>query len=88
LFGCVFLGRVKVGDDVEIVGFGERTKTAITGVEMFKKNLGEGQAGDNIGALIRGVKRTDVKRGQLLAKPGYCKTFTKVCCCLFVVLFI
>jgi elongation factor Tu len=68
--GRVERGMVKVGDPVEIVGFRETTKTVCTGVEMFRKILDEGQAGDNIGALLRGIKREDVERGQVLAKPG------------------
>jgi elongation factor Tu len=61
---------VKVGEEVEIVGIRPTTKTVVTGVEMFRKLLDQGQAGDNIGALLRGVKRDEVERGQVLAKPG------------------
>jgi elongation factor Tu len=61
---------IKVGEEVEIVGFKETTKTVVTGVEMFRKLLDSGIAGDNIGALLRGTKREDVERGQVLAKPG------------------
>ncbi len=68
--GRVERGIVKVGDEVEIVGFRDTTKTVVTGVEMFRKLLDQGQAGDNIGALLRGVKREDIERGQVLAKPG------------------
>jgi len=68
--GRVERGVVKVGDEVEIVGFGETRKTVVTGVEMFRKLLDEGRAGDNIGCLLRGVKRDEVERGQVLAKPG------------------
>jgi elongation factor Tu len=68
--GRVERGRVKVGEDVEIVGFRDTTKTVVTGVEMFRKLLDEGQAGDNIGVLLRGVKREEIERGQVLAKPG------------------
>jgi len=68
--GRVEQGIVKVGDEVEIVGIKDTVKTTVTGVEMFHKLLDQGQAGDNIGALIRGVERTDVERGQVLAKPG------------------
>jgi elongation factor Tu len=68
--GRVERGRVKVGEEIEIVGFGETRKTVVTGVEMFKKLLDEGQAGDNIGALLRGVERDEIFRGQVLAKPG------------------
>ncbi|MEQ8411341.1 MAG: elongation factor Tu [Erythrobacter sp.] len=68
--GRVETGIVKVGDEVEIVGIKDTTKTTVTGVEMFRKLLDSGEAGDNIGALIRGVARDDVERGQVLAKPG------------------
>jgi len=68
--GRVETGIVKVGDEVEIVGIKDTSKTVVTGVEMFRKLLDQGQAGDNIGALIRGVGREEVERGQVLAKPG------------------
>src|SRR6266498_2767282 len=68
--GRVERGIVKVGEEIEIVGFGPTVKTVVTGVEMFRKLLDEGRAGDNIGALLRGVKREDVERGQVLCKPG------------------
>ena len=68
--GRVERGKVKVGEEVEIVGFRDTTKTVVTGVEMFRKILDEGQAGDNIGVLLRGLKRDDVERGQVLARPG------------------
>ena len=68
--GRVERGIVKVGEEIEIVGIRPTTKTTITGVEMFRKLLDQGQAGDNIGALLRGTKREDVERGQVLAKPG------------------
>jgi len=68
--GRVERGIVKVGEEVEIVGIKATTKTTCTGVEMFRKLLDRGEAGDNIGALIRGVAREDVERGQVLAKPG------------------
>jgi elongation factor Tu len=68
--GRVERGRIKVGEEVEIVGFRDTSKTVVTGVEMFRKILDEGQAGDNIGALLRGLKREDVERGQVLAQPG------------------
>src|SRR5271166_6301275 len=68
--GRVDKGRVKVGEEVEIVGFKDTTKTVVTGVEMFRKILDEGQAGDNVGVLLRGVKREDIERGQVLAQPG------------------
>src|SRR6186713_40798 len=68
--GRVERGVVKVGEEVEIVGLKDTTKTVVTGVEMFRKLLDQGEAGDNIGALLRGVGREDVERGQVLAKPG------------------
>ena len=68
--GRVERGIVKVGEEVEIVGLKNTVKTVVTGVEMFRKLLDQGQAGDNIGALLRGTKREDVERGQVLAKPG------------------
>ncbi len=68
--GRVERGIVRVGEEIEIVGFKETVKTIATGVEMFRKLLDEGRAGDNIGVLLRGIKREDVERGQVLAKPG------------------
>jgi elongation factor Tu len=68
--GRVELGIVKVGEEVEIVGLKDTVKTVVTGVEMFRKLLDQGQAGDNVGVLLRGTKREDVERGQVLAKPG------------------
>jgi len=68
--GRVERGRVKTGEEVEIVGIKPTTKTVVTGVEMFRKLLDEGQAGDNVGCLLRGTKREDIERGQVLAKPG------------------
>ncbi|MDK9581164.1 elongation factor Tu, partial [Sneathia sanguinegens] len=68
--GRVERGVVKVGDEVEIVGIKPTSKTTVTGIEMFRKLLDQGQAGDNIGALLRGVKKEEVERGQVLAKPG------------------
>ena len=68
--GRVERGVVKVGDEVEIVGLKPTAKTAVTGVEMFRKLLDQGQAGDNIGTLLRGTKKEEVARGQVLAKPG------------------
>ena len=75
--GRIDRGIVKVGDTVEIVGLRETRTTTVTGVEMFKKLLDEGQAGDNVGTLLRGIERTDVERGQVLAKPGSIKPHTK-----------
>jgi len=68
--GRIERGKIKVGEEVEVVGIKDTTKTTVTGVEMFRKLLDEGMAGDNIGALLRGVKREDIERGQVLAKPG------------------
>ncbi len=75
--GRVERGIVKVGEEVEIVGIKATAKTTVTGVEMFRKLLDEGRAGDNIGALLRGVKREDIERGQVLAKPGSITPHTK-----------
>jgi elongation factor Tu len=77
LTGRIEQGVVKVGEEVEIVGFKETVKTTVTGVEMFQKTLDQGQAGDNVGCLLRGVKKEDVERGQVLAKPGTIKPHTK-----------
>jgi elongation factor Tu len=74
--GRVETGIVKVGEEVEIVGIKDTKKTVVTGVEMFRKLLDQGQAGDNIGALIRGVGREEVERGQVLCKPGSIKPHT------------
>jgi elongation factor Tu len=68
--GRVERGIIKVGEEVEILGFGDTRKTTVTGVEMFRKLLDQGQAGDNVGCLLRGVEKDDVGRGQVLAKPG------------------
>jgi elongation factor Tu len=68
--GRIERGKIKVGEDVEIIGLRDTQKSTITGVEMFRKLLDEGQAGDNVGALLRGTKKEDVERGQVLAKPG------------------
>lgn len=75
--GRVEQGVVKPGDEVEVVGLRDSFKTTVTGVEMFKKNLDEGQAGDNLGCLLRGIKREDVTRGQVLAKPGSITPYKK-----------
>ena len=75
--GRIERGMVKVGEEVEIVGFKDTVKTVVTGVEMFRKLLDEGRAGDNVGTLLRGVKREDVERGQVLAKPGSIKPHKK-----------
>ena len=80
--GTVATGRVergitKVGEEVEIVGIREPKKTVVTGVEMFRKLLDQGEAGDNIGLLLRGLEREDIERGQVIAKPGTVKPHTK-----------
>jgi len=75
--GRVERGIVKVGEEVEIVGITDTRKTTVTGVEMFRKLLDEGRAGDNIGVLLRGVKREEIERGQVLAKPGSITPHTK-----------
>src|SRR5204863_5037684 len=76
--GRVERGKVKVGEEVEIVGFAPTQKKVVTGVEMFRKLLDEGVAGDNVGVLLRGVEKTDVERGQVLAKPGAITPHTQV----------
>jgi elongation factor Tu len=75
--GRVERGIIKVGEEVEIVGIKPTQKTVVTGVEMFRKLLDQGQAGDNIGALLRGTKKEEVERGQVLAKPGSITPHTK-----------
>jgi elongation factor Tu len=75
--GRIERGRIKVGEEVEIVGLRDTAKTIVTGVEMFKKLLDEGQAGDNVGCLLRGLKRDDVERGQILCLPGSVKAHKK-----------
>jgi len=75
--GRIERGIVKVGEEVEIVGIKETQKTTVTGVEMFRKTLDEGQAGDNVGILLRGIKREEIERGQVLAKPGSITPHTK-----------
>ena len=75
--GRVERGIIKVGEEIEIVGIKETTKTTCTGVEMFRKLLDEGRAGENVGVLLRGTKRDEVERGQVLAKPGTITPHTK-----------
>jgi elongation factor Tu len=75
--GRVERGKVKVGEEIEVVGIKPTAKTVVTGVEMFRKLLDEGMAGDNIGCLLRGLKREDIERGQVLAKPGSITPHTK-----------
>jgi elongation factor Tu len=75
--GRIERGIIKVGEEVEIVGLKPTLKTTVTGVEMFRKLLDQGQAGDNVGCLLRGTKREEVERGQVLCKPGTVKPHTK-----------
>src|SRR5437899_11075361 len=76
--GRIERGKVKVGEEVEIVGFRETRKTVVTGVEMFKKQLDEGMAGDNAGLLLRGIGKEEVERGMVMAKPGSITPHTKI----------
>ncbi len=82
--GRIERGIVKVGEEIEIVGIKPTVKTTCTGVEMFRKLLDQGQAGDNVGVLLRGTKREDVERGQVLAKPGSILPHTKFECEVYV----
>jgi elongation factor Tu len=75
--GRIDRGRVKVGDSVEIIGFGAKKPTTVTGVEMFQKTLDQGEAGDNIGVLLRGIEKNDLERGQVICKPGSITPHTK-----------
>jgi elongation factor Tu len=82
--GRIERGIIKTGDEVEIVGFGETRKTVCTGVEMFRKILDEGMAGDNVGCLLRGIGKDEVERGQVLAKPGSITPHKKFECEVYV----
>ena len=82
--GRIDRGIVKVGDEIEIVGINATTKTTVTGVEMFRKLLDQGQAGDNVGVLLRGTKREDIERGQVLAKSGTINPHTKFECEVYI----
>jgi elongation factor Tu len=82
--GRVERGIIKVGEEIEIVGIKDTVKTTCTGVEMFRKLLDEGRAGDNLGVLLRGTKREDVQRGQVLAKPGSIKPHANFECSVYV----
>ena len=82
--GRIERGVVKVGEEIEIIGIKNTVKTTCTGVEMFRKLLDQGQAGDNVGILLRGTKREDVERGQVLAKPGSILPHTKFECEVYV----
>jgi elongation factor Tu len=75
--GRIERGKVKVGDNVELVGIRETRPTTVTGIEMFKKSLEEGMAGDNAGILLRGIQKTDIERGMVIAKPGTIKPHTQ-----------
>jgi elongation factor Tu len=75
--GRIERGKVHVNDEIEILGFRDPRKSVVTGVEMFRKLLDEGQAGDNVGCLLRGIEKDDVERGQVLCKPGSMKTHKK-----------
>jgi elongation factor Tu len=75
--GRIDRGKIKVGEEVALVGFGAEKKTVVTGVEMFRKLLEDGQAGDNVGLLLRGVEKTEIERGMVLAKPGSITPHTK-----------
>ena len=75
--GRIERGIVKIGDEIEIIGIHNTAKSIVTGVEMFRKILDQGQAGDNVGVLLRGTKKDDVERGQVLAKPGSIKPHTR-----------
>ena len=82
--GRIELGTIKVGEEIEIVGFGDTRKTTVTGVEMFRKEMDQGQAGDNCGILLRGIKREEVERGQVLCKPGTIKPHTSFKCEVYI----
>jgi elongation factor Tu len=82
--GRIERGVVKVGDEIEIVGLKDTMKTTVTGIEMFNKSLAQGQAGDNAGILVRGIKKEDITRGQVLAKTGSVKPHTKFECEIYV----
>ncbi|MDX4027305.1 elongation factor Tu [Aliarcobacter skirrowii] len=82
--GRIELGTIKVGEEIEIVGIGDTKKTTVTGVEMFRKEMDQGQAGDNCGILLRGIKREEVERGQVLCKPGTIKPHTSFKCEVYI----
>ncbi len=82
--GRIELGTIKVGEEIEIVGLGDTRKTTVTGVEMFRKEMDQGQAGDNCGVLLRGVKKEEVERGQVLCKPGTIKPHTEFKCEVYI----
>jgi len=82
--GRIETGIVKVGDEVQILGFGANIKSVVTGIEMFKKSLNEGQAGDNAGILLRGAKKEEIERGMVIAKPGSIKAHKKFKCEVYI----
>lgn len=82
--GRIETGQVKVGEEVAVIGFGTNAKTTVTGVEMFRKILNEGQAGDNVGLLLRGIKKEDVERGMVIAKPGSITPHKKFKCDVYI----
>jgi elongation factor Tu len=82
--GRIERGRVKVGEEIDIVGLGVKTKTIVTGIEMFRKTLNEGEAGDNVGILLRGTKKDEIERGMVLAKPGSVTPHKKFKCKVYV----
>ena len=82
--GRIERGMIKLNDEIEIIGLGDTKKTTVTGIEMFNKSLSEGQAGDNAGLLLRGVKKEDLMRGQVLAKPGSITPHTEFECEVYV----
>ncbi|MCX5922262.1 MAG: elongation factor Tu [Candidatus Dependentiae bacterium] len=82
--GRIEAGKVKVGEEVELIGFGKKEKTTVTGVEMFRKSLPDGQAGDNVGILLRGTKKEDIERGMVLAKPGTITPHKKFKCKVYI----
>lgn len=82
--GRIETGVVKVGEDVEVLGFGKNIKTTVTGVEMFQKTLDRGEAGDNVGLLLRGLKKEDAERGMVVAKPGSIATHKKFKCQVYI----
>lgn len=82
--GRIDQGKIKVGEEVEIVGFGKKEKTIVTGVEMFRKILNDGQAGDNVGLLLRGTKKEDIERGMVIAKTGSITPHTKFKCKVYI----
>ncbi|EKD48180.1 MAG: hypothetical protein ACD_65C00079G0001 [uncultured bacterium] len=82
--GRIEQGIVKINDEIEIIGIKETRKVVVTGVEMFKKLLDQGQAGDNVGLLLRGIEREEIERGQVLAKPGSITPHTKFECAIYV----